>query len=97
MEKSALIKKYFEEKKFVESNIKSYNNFIEKGLQEVIEENKEAEPTIIPHNIEKFKIRFGRITVGKPEITEADGSKLRFIPWNLACEKFLTPPQSFWK
>ena len=80
MDRSILIKKYFEEKKFVESNIQSFNNLIEKGLQEVIEENKEAEPTIIPHNIEKFKIRFGRITVGKPEITEADGSKRAIYP-----------------
>ena len=80
MDKSILIKKYFEEKKFVDSNIQSFNNLMEKRLQEVIEENKEAEPTIIPHNIEKFKIRFGRITVGKPEITEADGSKRPIYP-----------------
>lgn len=75
-----LIKKYFEEKRFVDSSIQSFNHFIEKGMQEVIEENKEAEPTIIPHNIEKFKIRFGRITVGKPEIIEADGSKRPIYP-----------------
>ncbi len=80
MDGSILIKKYFEEKKLVASNIKSFNTLIEKGLQEVIEENKEAEPAIIPHNIEKFKIRFGRITVGKPEITEADGSKRPIYP-----------------
>jgi len=80
MDRGILIQKYFEEKKFVESNIRSFNNFIEKGLQEVIEENKDAEPTIIPHNIEKFKIRFGRIYVGKPEITEADGSKRPIYP-----------------
>tara|TARA_Y100000034_G_C6896985_1_gene413762 strand:- start:580 stop:2055 length:1476 start_codon:yes stop_codon:yes gene_type:complete len=80
MDRSILIKKYFEEKKFVESNIQSFNTLLEKGLQEVVEENKEAEPAIIPHNIEKFKIRFGRITVGKPEITEADGSKRAIYP-----------------
>ena len=79
-DRSILIKKYFEEKKFVESNIQSFNTLLEHGMQEVIEENKEAEPTIIPHNIEKFKIRFGRITVGKPEITEADGSKRPIYP-----------------
>ncbi len=78
MDRSILVRKYFEEKRFVDSNIQSFNTFIEKGLQEVIEENKDAEPTIIPHNIEKFKIRFGRITVEKPKITEADGSS-RFI------------------
>ncbi len=80
MDKSILVKKYFEEKKFVESSIQSFNHLFEKGLQMVIEENKEAEPTIIPHNIEKFKIRFGRITIGKPEITEADGSKRPIFP-----------------
>src|SRR3989338_2353474 len=79
-DRSILIKKYFEEKKFVDSNIQSFNNLLEQGLQEVIEENKEAEPAIIPHNIEKFKIRFGRITIGKPEIIEADGSKRQIYP-----------------
>ncbi len=87
MDQSILVKKYFEENKFVESNIQSFNAFIEKGLQEVIEENKEAEPTIIPHNIESFKIRFGRITVGKPEITEADGSKRPIYPMEARLRK----------
>lgn len=80
MDKSILVQKYFEENKFVESNIQSFNSFLAKGLQEVVEENKEAEPSIIPHNIEKFKIRFGRISVGKPGITEADGSTRPIYP-----------------
>ncbi len=87
MDKSILVKKYFEDKKFVDSNIQSFNKFFDKGLQEVIEENKEAEPAIIPHNIEKFKIRFGRITVGKPEITEADGSKRPIYPMEARLRK----------
>ncbi|MDP3990454.1 MAG: DNA-directed RNA polymerase subunit B'' [archaeon] len=86
-DKSILVRKYFEENKFVASNIQSFNHLLEKGLQEVIEENKEAEPTIIPHNIEKFKIRFGRITVGKPEITEADGSKRPIYPMEARLRK----------
>ena len=45
-----LIQKYFEEKKFVNSNIQYFNALLTKGLQEVIDENKEAEPTIIPSN-----------------------------------------------
>lgn len=87
MDKSVLIRKYFEEKKFVESNIQSFNYLLEKGLQLVIEENKEAEPAIIPHNIESFKIRFGRITVGKPEVTEADGSKRPIFPMEARLRK----------
>ena len=80
MDKSILVKKYFEEQKFVESSIKSFNNFIDRGMQEVVDENKEVEPAIIPHNIEKFRIRFGKIKVNFPEITEADGSKRRIYP-----------------
>ncbi len=87
MNRSILVRKYFEEKKFVDSNIQSFNNLLEKRLQEVIEENKEAEPTIIPHNIERFKIRFGRISVGKPEITEADGSKRPIYPMEARLRK----------
>lgn len=87
MGKSILIKKYFEEENLVASNIQSFNNLIEKGLQEVVDENKEAEPSIIPHNIEKFKIRFGRITIGKPEITEADGSKRPIFPMEARLRK----------
>jgi DNA-directed RNA polymerase subunit B len=87
MPKSILVKKYFEEKRFVDSNIQSFNVLLDKRLQEVIEENKEAEPAIIPHNIERFKIRFGRITVGKPEITEADGSKRPIYPMEARLRK----------
>lgn len=80
MDRGILAKKYFEAHKFVESNIQSFNTFIERGMQEVVDENKEAEPTIIPHNIEKFVVKFGKIWVGKPEIIEADGSKRNIFP-----------------
>ena len=79
-DRSILIEKYFEEKKFVESSIQSFNNFIDTGLTQVVEENKEAEPSIIPHNIESFKIRFGKIIVGKPQVIEADGSRRPIFP-----------------
>lgn len=75
-----LIKKYFEERSFVEADLESFNHFIESELQKIIEENKEIEPTIIPPNVEDFKIRFDKITVQKPEITEADGSKRPIYP-----------------
>jgi DNA-directed RNA polymerase subunit B len=75
-----LIKKYFEEQSFVDSNIESFNNFMEKEIQQIVNENKEIEPTIIPPDIEDFKIKFDRIWVTKPEITEADGSKRNIFP-----------------
>lgn len=75
-----LIKKYFEEQSFVDSDIRSFNEFIDHELQRIINENREVEPTIIPHNIEEFKIRFDKIWVTRPEITEADGSKRAIYP-----------------
>jgi DNA-directed RNA polymerase subunit B len=58
----------------------SFNNLIDKELQLIIEENGDIEPTIIPHNIDDFKIRFDKIWVTMPEITEADGSKRVIYP-----------------
>lgn len=87
MDKTILLKRYFEEKKLVESNIQSFNRFIEKGMQEVVDENKEIEPAIIPHNIEKFKIKFGKIKVTSPEIVEADGSKRKIFPMEARLRK----------
>ena len=75
-----LIQKFFEDQSFVDSTIESFNNLIEKELQEIANENKEIEPTIIPQDVDEFKIRFDKIWVTKPEITEADGSKRAIYP-----------------
>ena len=76
----ALIKKYFEEQGLIDSDIESFNNFIEKEMQNIIEENREIEPTIIPSNYEDFKIKLDKIWITKPEIIEADGSKRKIYP-----------------
>lgn len=75
-----LLKKYFEENSVAQADIDSFNKFIDKGLKEIIDENKEIEPTIIPTNVEEFKIRLENISLEKPEITEADGSKRDLLP-----------------
>ena len=80
MNRKILINKYFEEQSFVDSTIESFNNFIEKELQNIVEDNKEIEPTIIPPDVDEFKIRFDKIWVERPSITEADGSKRNIYP-----------------
>lgn len=75
-----LVKKYFEEYSVAQAGIDSFNRFMDEELQLIIEENKEVEPTIIPTNVEEFKIRLEKITIEKPEITEADGSKRILLP-----------------
>ncbi len=75
-----LIRKYFESNSIVLADVQSFNRFIDVDLQEIIDENKEIEPTIIPTNVEDFKIRLDKIYVTKPEITEADGSTRAIYP-----------------
>ncbi len=75
-----LIKKFLEDNGFVKSTIESFNYFIEHELQKILDENKEIEPTIIPPNVESFKIKLDKIWIGRPEITEADGSKRPVYP-----------------
>ena len=75
-----LIKNYFEKHSFVESNINSFNNFMEKGIQKIIDDTLEVLPTIIPSEVKEFKIKLGKIEVEKPQITESDGSKRKIYP-----------------
>ena len=75
-----LIENYFKEKGFVEFDLESFNNFIDNELQQIIEENKEVEPTIVPPNVDEFKIRLDKIWVEKPQIIEADGSRREIYP-----------------
>src|SRR3989344_5766785 len=80
MNKNLLIKKYFEEHSFIESNIKSFNNFVDKGMQDIIREIGDIKPTIIPPEIQEFKIKLDKIWIEKPSIIEADGSKRKVYP-----------------
>ncbi|MBL7054779.1 DNA-directed RNA polymerase subunit B'' [Candidatus Woesearchaeota archaeon] len=75
-----LIQKYFEEHSLVNSDIGSFDHFIDEELKKIIEENKEVVPTIIPHNIDDFRIKLDKIWLTKPEITEADGAKRVIYP-----------------
>ncbi|MBI2671663.1 DNA-directed RNA polymerase subunit B'' [Candidatus Woesearchaeota archaeon] len=76
----SIIKKYFNEHSLIQSNIESFNNFVEKGMQEIIKEIGDVIPTIIPEDIQEFKIKLDEISIGKPQITEADGSKRDIFP-----------------
>ena len=75
-----LIEKYFQEQSPVASDVDFFNDFIDRELQKIVEENKEIIPTIIPHNIDDFKIKLDKIWTKKPEVTEADGSTRNIFP-----------------
>ena len=70
-----IVKKYLENHSLVESNIISFNNFIEKRMQEIVDEISE---TITE---DEFQINLGKIKVGKPKVIEAEGSSSLIMPY----------------
>src|SRR3990167_1245531 len=72
--KHLIVKKYLNEHSLVESNVTSFNNFLEKRMQEIVNEISE---TI---NNEDFEITLGKISVGKPKVIEADWSSSLITP-----------------
>ena len=72
--KHLIVKKYLKDHSLVESNIRSFNNFIEKRMQEIVDD--------ISETIEgdDFEISLGKIKVETPKVIEADGSSSLIIP-----------------
>ena len=69
-----LVKKFLSEHSLVESNILSFNDFIDRRIQTIVEEVNKNLPT------EDVKVELGKIRVGKPDMIEADGSKHPLLP-----------------
>ncbi|MBI2628675.1 DNA-directed RNA polymerase subunit B'' [Candidatus Pacearchaeota archaeon] len=69
-----VIQKYLSENSLVESNLTSFNNFIEKRMQEIVDE--------ISENIEQdeVEIKLGKIKIQKPNVIESDGSTTPMTP-----------------
>jgi DNA-directed RNA polymerase beta subunit len=72
---SIVMKNYLKNHSLVESNIISFNNFIEKRMQEIVDEVQDTLENT------DFEITLGRIEVGKPNVIEADGSSSFITPF----------------
>ena len=66
--KDILIKKYLEQHSLVESNIRSFNDFISNKIPSIINELNENSDD------EEVEVILGKIRIEKPNIIEADGS-----------------------
>ena len=75
-----MIKIYFRDLSVVDSTIKSFNHFISKRIQQIVDETDDIIPTIIPHEVKAFKIKLGKIEISKPQIIKADGSRTDVYP-----------------
>ena len=68
IDKHLLMKKYLQQHSLVESSIKSFNDFVTRRMQQIVYELNGTIPQ------EEVKIKFGKIRIGKPNVTESDGS-----------------------
>ena len=66
--KNILVEKYLEQHSLVESNIKSFNDFVSNRMQQIVDELNEG------LSDDEIEIKFGKVKVGKPNVIEADGS-----------------------
>jgi DNA-directed RNA polymerase subunit B len=71
------MRKFFHEKGLEKQHIDSYNDFIDRGLQAVVDE-----VGAIPIETEEYslKIRLGKIEIGSPRVIEVDGSERQIYP-----------------
>lgn len=74
MAEHVLVREFLKNHSLVESNIRSFNDFFENRMQEIVAELSDSLPT------EDFEIKLGKIRVGKPDIIESDGSSRIITP-----------------
>jgi len=73
-QKHILVKKYLEQHSLVESNILSFNDFIQNKMQQIINEINDSITS------EEVEIKLGKVRIEKPNIIEADGSTTQITP-----------------
>ena len=80
-----LIDAFYKDRSIVNHQIASYNDFLERRLQNIVDsttigQEEESEKGFIYPEIEGYKIKFGKINVGHPEVKEADGTVRPLTP-----------------
>ena len=80
-----LVDSFYKERSLVNHQIASYNDFLERRLQSIVDstmigQEEEMKRGYIYPEIEGFNIKFGKISVGKSEVKEADGTIRRLTP-----------------
>ncbi len=75
LDRRILSKAYFTHEKIVQHHANSFNEFLGRGLQKIIDEQQ-----IIETDVEDVHIKLGRISVGKPVVKEADGAVDKLYP-----------------
>ena len=80
-----LVDAFYRDRSIVNHQIASYNDFLDRRLQNIVDntiigQEEEMEKGYIYPEIEGYKIKFGKISIGKPEVKEADGTVRELTP-----------------
>jgi len=70
-----LIRAFIKEHGLVRQHLDSYNNFLEKTIQEIVNDMR-----VVECGIPGLKVILGRLAVGTPRVKEADGSESSILP-----------------
>ncbi|TRO54142.1 DNA-directed RNA polymerase subunit B'', partial [Candidatus Bathyarchaeota archaeon] len=73
----SIMKNFIKETGLVRQHVDSYNDFIDSGLQSIIDEVKEISIEVEEN---PFTIKLGKIEIGTPRVMEVDGSERRVYP-----------------
>ncbi len=80
-----IVDTFYNKRSIVNHQIASYNDFLERRLQNIVDsttigQEEEMENGFIYPEIEGYKIKFGKISIGKPQVKEADGTVRELTP-----------------
>lgn len=75
LDRSILSKAYFTSENIVRHHVDSFNDFLDNGLQKVIDEQRTIET-----DIEGIYVKLGKIRAGHPVVKEADGAIDKLYP-----------------
>ena len=80
-----LVDAFYKNRSIVNHQIASYNDFLEHRLQNIVDnaiigQEEEMERGFIYPEIEGYKIKFGKVSIGKPAVKEADGTIRELTP-----------------
>ncbi len=75
LDRRVLSKAYFTSENIVRHHVDSFNDFLDFGLQKVIDEQR-----IIETEIEGTYVKLGKIRVSHPVVREADGAVDKLYP-----------------
>src|SRR4030042_649047 len=80
-----LVDSFYKHRSIVNHQIASYNDFLERRLQNIVDstmigQEEEMKRGYIYPEIEGYKIKFGKVSIGKAEVKEADGTVRRLTP-----------------